>query len=171
MSMAGGARGLSRPAPGDALAGLPETGLGQLIYSSSARCAEHSRDMARIREVAPGRNARLGLTGFLHREDDMFFQCLEGGSGALREIMALLESDPRHHDMRVLAAGAIPRRRFEGWAMGFSDRRSLSLFDWIAASSGPERSRRIANGQDLVDFLVMAAARARDLGAGRADGR
>ena len=138
----------------DPLRGLPEAGLATIVYSSRSLTPERSAAMAAIRRSASERNARLGIAGFLHREEDMFFQCLEGPPGALREVMALLQSDPRHNHIQILLAGPIAARRFPDWAMGFSDRSTLSLFDWLTAGAG---RRRIPSGQDTLAFLLTAA--------------
>ena len=159
MSLPGPQGGL-QPGADDFLGNLPVNGLVTLVYSSRALCPQRAGVLADIRRAAMARNARLGVTGFLHREDDMFFQCLEGPREALQEIMALLVQDPRHDGIRVLMAEPITERRFAGWSMGVSDRSRMSLFEWITAASGGGQRRGNSKAQDILAFLALAADRA-----------
>lgn len=158
MSTPPGPRSAPTTPPGDALAALPVNGLGSVVYSSRALCPERSPQMEAIRRAAVARNHRLGVTGFLHREEDLFFQALEGPPEALREIIGLLQGDPRHDGLRILAITPLAERRFAGWAMGFSDHRDLSLFEWLShgATAGGARARS-SNAQDILDFLLLAS--------------
>lgn len=153
-----GSQGGLQPSADDPLAQFPVGALMTLIYSSRALCPQTAASLSDIRRAAVIRNARLGVTGFLHREEDLFFQCLEGPREALQEIMALLMRDPRHEGIRVLLTEIIAERRFAGWAMGVSDRSGVSLFEWIVAASGRGQRRGSSNAQDILAFLVLAAS-------------
>ena len=142
---------------GDLLAALPVNGLGSVVYSSRALCPERSPQMEAIRQAAVVRNRRLGVTGFLHREEDLFFQALEGQPDSLREILDLLRSDPRHEGLRILGVAPLAERRFAGWAMGFSSRRDISLFEWLSHGAAGGGRVRASNAQDIVDFLLVAS--------------
>lgn len=150
--------GSSRGALSDPLAGLPAAELTCVIYSSRATGRDGAGDAVSIRRASRARNPRLDVTGFLHREEDLYFQCLEGPAEALREILTLLHEDTRHSGLRILLAAPITERRFPGWAMGFSDHGRLSLFEWIAAAADRNVKRRTTNAQDILEFLVLSAS-------------
>lgn len=135
---------------------FPAKGLSLFVYSSTALCTERSPEMAAILAEARRRNAAEGVTGFLHLEDGLFFQCVEGEAEALDRLYLGLRHDPRHEAISLLGAGPLARRRFTGWAMGFSTEGRLSLFDRIAASPAPQRPQA-SNAADVIEFLVHAA--------------
>lgn len=106
--------------------------LSALLYRSSALIPERSEEERLIIDTALSRNARLGVTGYLHREVDVFFQWLEGPTESVDAIFASIERDPRHEALQVLLRASVLERRFEGWAMGYTSRHTVSLFDWAS---------------------------------------
>lgn len=109
-------------------------------------------------ELAAARNAGLGITGFLHREEDMFFQYLEGPAAAVAAVFASIAADPRHDDVRLLGQGPLAVRRLADWSMGYSHHSGQSLFDWIAERA-PRRGAEDA--MTVTEFLVACAGAAR----------
>lgn len=101
-----------------------------VVYTSRAVIPPHGPAAAGLIAGAAEKNARLGLTGFLHREEDTFIQYIEGERGPLESVFAQIAEDDRHVRVHVLARGRITHRKFSGWEMGFSDesRRSLAIF-------------------------------------------
>lgn len=110
-------------------------GLGFFLYRSTARDGLTRADLRDILSEARRRNQELQLTGCLHYEDGLFFQWLEGPADGLWRVVDLIRADTRHHDLTVLGQGALDYRRFLDWRMRFTERRDLSLLDWIAASN------------------------------------
>ena len=76
--------------------------------------------IADLVEKARERNATLGVTGALIYSEKHFAQALEGDAAALVELMQSIRRDPRHKDVIILEDAPIPRRRFEGWSLGYS---------------------------------------------------
>lgn len=124
-----------------------------LVYSSEAVIAEDSAESRAMIEAAIARNAHLGITGFLHREEDLFFQCIEGDPEAVEMVFASICRDPRHREIKLLARGPASARRFDGWFMGYNSRNNLSLFDWMAENA----ARGSDDGTAIVDFLSHCA--------------
>lgn len=61
-----------------------------LLYRSTGRIEQFGDDCTNILRVARLRNADLGLTGFLHAEDGVFVQWLEGPAKALNHVAELI---------------------------------------------------------------------------------
>jgi hypothetical protein len=59
------------------------------------------------------------LTGMLLYRRGRFFQVLEGPEDAVDELMAKIDRDPRHADVRVLLTERLSERRFSEWTMGY----------------------------------------------------
>jgi len=104
----------------------------QIIYrsittSTSGRAADDIPDI--VREAAP-RNGLDGITGLLYTEDDSFLQAIEGPDDSVSDLMARLETDPRHRDLTILVDRSIADREFGDWTMIYRDRReSIDAFD------------------------------------------
>jgi len=104
----------------------------QIIYrsittSANGRAADDIPDI--VREAAP-RNGLEGITGLLYTEDDSFLQAIEGPDDSVSDLMARLETDPRHRDLTILVDRSIADREFGDWTMIYRDRReSIDAFD------------------------------------------
>ena len=77
--------------------------------------------IADICAVAQVRNAALDITGVLTFRDGRFAQVIEGPEVALRELMAGITRDPRHHSLVVIADSPLSARRYTDWRMAYRD--------------------------------------------------
>ena len=77
--------------------------------------------IADICAVAQVRNAALDITGVLTFRDGRFAQVIEGPEAALRELMAGITRDLRHHSLVVVADSALALRRYTDWQMTYRD--------------------------------------------------
>lgn len=77
--------------------------------------------IADICAVALVRNAVLDITGVLTFRDGRFAQVIEGPEAALRELMAGITRDPRHHSLVVIADSALEMRRYSDWRMAYRE--------------------------------------------------
>lgn len=131
--------------------------LSHLLYRSSGRHDHFIHDCTEILAIARARNASIGLTGFLHAEEGVFVQWLEGPEDALMSVVDSIMDDERHRDITIYARGAIGERQFPSWTMGFSDGSRAPLFDFL-----PERGTNThdlrAFGLCLHQFLLSRAA-------------
>jgi hypothetical protein len=98
----------------------------QIIYIS--RSTFESTEVANIIEPNVARilaksrinNRKNGLVGVLYFGDGVFFQCLEGEEEAVNTLLAKLEDDPRHKDLKVISKKYIKQLSFGNWAMKFA---------------------------------------------------
>lgn len=91
----------------------------RLIYASRNRIPVPQRETELDVILATSRtnNPRRGVTGALLASHDWFTQTLEGEEDAVRALLAVIESDPRHDGLVVLQAGSVEDRVFAQWSM------------------------------------------------------
>jgi hypothetical protein len=126
-----------------------------LVAPSSAACRS-------IVAVSQRSNAYLGLTGFLHAEDGLFIQYLEGAPEQLWAHYEHISLDLRHTDLLLLGQGELKKPRFEGWSMGYSESNVLSFADFHEEVSLDKQADKVL-GSEAIIFLLAACARI-DLG-------
>ncbi|PYC46476.1 hypothetical protein DI396_15180 [Litorivita pollutaquae] len=92
----------------------------QVLYRSIACFPEFDvSDLAIVRE-ALAFNPGQGITGYLWRAEDQFFQALHGPEQALRGLLPRIETDRRHHSFEVLMEATTEAATpFDGWSMGY----------------------------------------------------
>ncbi|MGN7870851.1 Blue light- and temperature-regulated antirepressor YcgF [Paracoccus haematequi] len=127
-----------------------------ILYRSDALTAADSAADDEILSAARERNASRNVTGFLHRESDVFYQWLEGPAEAVREIFASIMNDPRHRNVKQLSEIIITERNFRFWSIAASDESTTSLFDW--AAKGGISLHQVRPDQ-LLSFLLHCARR------------
>ncbi len=123
----------------------------QLIYASTATAEMDKRDLAALLEKARVKNERLGVTGLLLYQDGAFIQVLEGEKETLRALYQTIVADERHTDVVLLREGAVERREFGAWSMGFKTVDAAEMQDVPGFSSFLE--------EDTVHQLRKLAAR------------
>ncbi|MDV7144805.1 BLUF domain-containing protein [Tropicimonas sp. TH_r6] len=128
-----------------------------LIYVSKAVVSPASQDAASIYLTARQRNKTLGLTGYLHREDGVFMQYLEGPSEGIDTLLLRLRRDWRHRDMRILHRAPLEQRRFPGWNMEFTESPKGSFAHWAAAADDRKPLSDVqldqVGAEDLLAFI------------------
>ena len=106
---------------------LRERVLERLVYRSDAvDASEGPMDLSDVVANSVRNNGRRRITGALALHAGVFVQVLEGESEALTALMADIEADPRHRNVRVLARWPVEVQLFVGWAMVLVDTRRLS---------------------------------------------
>jgi hypothetical protein len=90
-----------------------------IVYSS-----RHTGSQSEITEVlddivraAKENNPGQQITGVLFYQKGQFVQLLEGEEPQLRELLAIIERDPRHTDIRILLDRKVSQRGFSDWNM------------------------------------------------------
>ncbi|SDD73215.1 Sensors of blue-light using FAD [Paracoccus isoporae] len=131
--------------------------LAHLLYRSSGRLDRFGSDCAAILQTARRRNGSLGLTGFLHAEDGIFVQWLEGPEESVEEVSQSILADKRHRDIAVFSRGPIDARQFPDWTMGYSDGDQALLFDFLAERGTNSHDLR-GYADCLHQFLLLRAA-------------
>lgn len=115
----------------------------QLVYASAASEPFSANALRTLLQLSRSRNELYGVTGMLLYHQGSFLQILEGPEEGVKLIFSSIERDPRHARTKVLHSGAIVRREFPEWSMGFVDTAS-----WGTRPSG------------MLDYTRLAAERA-----------
>jgi hypothetical protein len=98
----------------------------QISYASLSN-ADANQILIDLRDIlteARNFNHQHQITGALYYADGHFFQCLEGQSEDLEYLLAKLQSDPRHSQLKIFKSKEIITRNFNNWAMKFVGRNS-----------------------------------------------
>lgn len=77
-------------------------------------------EVSRILAKSRVNNRKNGLVGVLYFGDGVFFQCLEGEEEAVNNLLAKLEADRRHKDLKIISKKYINQLSFGDWAMKFA---------------------------------------------------
>lgn len=133
-----------------------------LVYKSTALVAPGSAACDDIVAVSQRSNPHLGLTGFLHAEDGLFIQYLEGAPEQLWALYEHISLDLRHTGLILLGHGALNKPRFVGWSMGFSEINVLSFTGFLEEVSFGKQAEAVSSSEAVI-FLMAACARI-DLG-------
>ena len=93
-----------------------------LLYSSRAHAAHNSLAELEILVASLDNNAHAGISGFLWRVGDTYFQALRGPEEAITELVEKLHEDTRHSGLKILMRRATPKGQPPfPWAMGYDD--------------------------------------------------
>ena len=93
----------------------------QLIYASAAVKPFTPDDLKQLLVKARIKNDVLGISGMLLYHAGSFLQALEGPADAVDALFQVIETDPRHTNVRVLFRDGVETCEFEKWSMGFVD--------------------------------------------------
>lgn len=93
----------------------------QLIYASSATQLLSAQELIAILDKARQKNTLLGVTGMLLYKNGNFLQVLEGEATVVKPLYAIIEADPRHYDVQMIAERSVEARYFEKWSMAFTN--------------------------------------------------
>lgn len=95
--------------------------LQELIYMSLARAAPDLADagnpVKNILESAQRNNVATSITGLLMFDGQRYIQILEGESGDVDSLFAVIAKDPRHEQLELLHKGSVRSRSFADWSM------------------------------------------------------
>jgi Sensors of blue-light using FAD len=90
----------------------------QVIYISKAADDFAASDLRELAEVSARNNKLRGITGALLYIDNCFIQVIEGDEGSMSDLLAKLEADPRHCNIRIISDRLEKCRHFPDWSMG-----------------------------------------------------
>lgn len=127
-----------------------------LLYRSEALTPKGGAAERDILVTSRRNNAAASLTGFLHRESDIYYQWLEGPEAEVLETFDRIRSDDRHGDVEVLDRQQMATRSFPSWSMGYGNSKTTSLFDWAASRDVPLHPPRAS---DILAFMKECAER------------
>ncbi|MEO8598897.1 MAG: EAL domain-containing protein [bacterium] len=92
-----------------------------LIYVSQALETMTSPALDILLKQSLAANRLAGITGCLLYQDGYFMQMLEGKRELLFALLDKIESDPRHHKVRLVIEGRAKHRVFVDWGMELRD--------------------------------------------------
>lgn len=90
-----------------------------IVYLSEATRDFDDSELQRLLVQWRARNRQRDITGVLLYREGRIIQVLEGEAPAVQEMYARIAADARHCGVVKLADGAIARREFADWSMGF----------------------------------------------------
>jgi acylphosphatase len=128
-----------------------------LIYISYATRPMDEAELVELLNRSRKNNFKRGVTGMLLYLQDKFIQVLEGNEQAVKSLLTIIESDPRHKKVAVLLEGKTKERLFQSWSMGF---KNLTDQEFIQSSGyqSPEvffRQKAITNDSHPVLIFLQ----------------
>lgn len=118
--------------------------LHEIIYVSTLAADAPVRVVADIAIKARSHNQQANITGLLVFDGLHFCQQLEGRAREVAAVMARIQGDLRHRDVKVLHQGPLDQRRFRRFSLGYTSVEDIELL---------ERLQRL-KGQAAVDGFV-----------------
>jgi len=88
-----------------------------------------STDLRDIEISAKINNAKVAIKGVLFFRDGQFLQVIEGLESDLRDLMGVIEKDPRHENIEYLVDTPITSLSFSDWNMDVFHLDGKSMFD------------------------------------------
>jgi len=77
--------------------------------------------LANILLLSKQNNQVAGITGCMLYQEGCFMQMLEGSRDNVQKLMAYIQADTRHKDVRIVMQGHEQQRVFLDWSMEFHD--------------------------------------------------
>ena len=93
-----------------------------------------------ILTISRTNNAREGITGALVCRADLYLQWLEGPRVAVETLLARINADDRHQDVKLFVNEATQHRLFPAWAMRDDPAKSWRWSQAEVASGAIERA-------------------------------
>lgn len=129
------------------------------IYSSNAAPALDAGQVDAVVASAHRNNPALGLTGVLIYSGQAFLQVLEGPATSVDRMLGVIQADPRHSNMLVLAREDVRDRSFAKWDMAYIGDGDV----WTSVARGRPIEDIVAELRDSDLFLRDFLAACRDV--------
>ncbi|NDB10617.1 MAG: BLUF domain-containing protein, partial [Betaproteobacteria bacterium] len=91
----------------------------RVTYLSQATEPFSARALVDLLEHCREKNPRLGVTGVLIYANGTFLQVIEGDEAAVDRLMAVIERDSRHTNVKIVRRESVTSRQYSDWSMGF----------------------------------------------------
>jgi len=102
----------------------------QIVYSSQATVPMSVAGLEEILADARAGNKAQDVTGALVYAEGVFFQIIEGDKETVRNLMANIARDSRHHSVKVVCEGSVEGRAFESWSMAYLNATAEQMSAW-----------------------------------------
>jgi hypothetical protein len=76
-------------------------------------------EVSQILSISRRNNRARQIVGALYFGNDFFFQCIEGEEKNILALYEVLNTDPRHTDLRIVSIKPITQRSFGEWEMKY----------------------------------------------------
>lgn len=116
-----------------------------LLYVSQATQPMTESELQTLLNRAREANRAQGITGFLLYFNGSFMQVIEGNRSRVQALLKRIRQDQRHQGLRVVFEGAVHRRAFVDWSMGFRDMEHIAQSRFLKGPHGR-----------AIDFVDMA---------------
>lgn len=129
-----------------------------LIYGSAAVKPMSTEELVELLHKARIKNQSLNITGMLLYKGGNFLQVLEGEEKVVRELYAVIEKDPRHHSVELIAVRSVKERMFSDWEMGFTNldtEKNINVPGYTEYLQEPLNSKRFRDASFAYTFLQV----------------
>ena len=136
-----------------------KTEIFHLVYVSKATDELNINEIRNIEHISQINNHQAEVTGILMFRYDRFMQFLEGSESEVKRIFSIIQSDPRHTEIKVLREGIIPERQFSGWYMKYtplSDIQSRSGMIYKKLFELANRAKEVLESADESMSVLLA---------------
>jgi hypothetical protein len=120
-------------------------------------------DLEKILTDARAGNQARNVTGALVYVDGVFFQILEGDQAIVRNLMANIASDTRHHSVKVFYQAQVDVRAFQSWSMAYLGPTAQEMSTWAglpATATVEEVLADVNRDPDRVPRTLITALKA-----------
>ncbi|WP_375228761.1 BLUF domain-containing protein [Roseobacter sp. S98] len=131
---------------------------GFLLYASRLDAPMGFRALNALLDVSQKNNRRDDITGFLHIEDQIVLQYLEGPTFQLGVTVDRIRHDPRHSGFTILSHGNAERRCFDGWNMALVECTTMAIADLMGRHCTRITELAAENPADLIGLLSANAS-------------
>jgi len=91
-----------------------------IIYTSIGVKRFSDAELVDLLDTCLRNNKRLGITGMLLYDSQVFFQVIEGEREIILQMYEAIKADCRHRSVRAIVKEEIDAKEFFDWSMGFS---------------------------------------------------
>jgi hypothetical protein len=102
----------------------------QIMYSSQAARPMTVAGLEEILVDARAGNEARNVTGALVHVDGVFFQILEGDKDVVKDLMASIARDSRHHSVKIFYEADADARAFQNWRMAYVSASAAQMSQW-----------------------------------------
>ena len=95
------------------------TKLRSVIYRSKALIEPLSNEEQTLMDFVLLENRKLGITGFLVRNGDEYFQYIEGKERVIHDVVERIRRNPLHSGFTMIAEDSPEERNFPRWYMEY----------------------------------------------------
>ncbi|QSB24155.1 BLUF domain-containing protein [Curtobacterium sp. 24E2] len=129
-----------------------------LVYVSTMSRPVTDEELAEILVVGREKNLQLGITGILAHQGSNCIGIIEGDDEVVRERFEGIRQDPRHTNVRQVAADTVTTRSFPEWSMAFQPADPLikeipGFLDLFADGHAPDPATGTSRATALLEWF------------------